>query len=208
MNIVVFGASGSVGRHLVSQALDEGHRVTAFVRTRSRLALEHSRLRLCLGDVLVQDDVDRAIAGQDAVLVSLGGGLWDAAIRSIGTRHIVQAMARHGVPRLVCQTTLGIGESWQNLTFYWKYLMFRGLLRRVFNDHVAQEEIVRESETEWTIIRPAAFTDGERSGDYRHGFSGRDRDVTLKIARADVADFMLRELRRGEYVHCAASLSY
>ena len=86
--------------------------------------------------------------------------------------------------------------------------MFGMLLRPAYNDHELQESYVRESSLEWTIVRPAAFTDGERTGQYRHGFPGTDKTTTLKISRADVADFMLKQLSDNEYLHKTPGLSY
>ena len=86
--------------------------------------------------------------------------------------------------------------------------MFGFILRKVFADHQIQEEYVRESDLDWTIIRPAAFIDGDRTGKYRHGFPGGDRTSTLTISRPDVADFILKQLGDKTYLGKAASLSY
>lgn len=81
--------------------------------------------------------------GQDAVLCSLGAGA-KGTVRSRGTRNIIRAMEKAGVRRFVCQSTLGVGDSWDNLSFLWKYIMFRGLLRQAYADHVSQEDYVKQ----------------------------------------------------------------
>ena len=86
--------------------------------------------------------------------------------------------------------------------------MFSGLLRLAYADHVRQEEIVKQSQLEWTIIRPGAFIDGKRTGKYRCGFSGTDNSVKLKISRADVADCMLKQLSDDTYLYKTPGLSY
>ena len=86
--------------------------------------------------------------------------------------------------------------------------MFRGLLRQTYADHVGQEDYVRQSRLDWTIVRPGAFRDGKRTGKYRHGFSGTDKTTKLKISRADVADFMLKQLTDDTYLHKTPGLSY
>jgi len=103
----------------------------------------------------------------------------------------VQAMQRNGVRRLVCLSTLGVGDSRANMNFYWKYIMFGMLLHGAFADHVSQEKHVIRSGLDWTIVRPATYTDGERTGNYRHGFSATAKALKLKISRADVAGFVL-----------------
>ena len=86
--------------------------------------------------------------------------------------------------------------------------MFGMLLRAAFVDHVAQEEYVMRSGLEWTIVRPAAYTDGERTGNYRRGFPAAAKGLKLKISRADVADFALQQLTDNSYVHETPGVSY
>lgn len=213
MKLVIFGASGSVGRHLIHQAVAGGHDVTAFTRDPARLIAglldpsDRGLVRVEQGDVLEEAAVTGAVAGQDAVLVVLGAGR-HGNLRAPGTEAVVRAMHHHGVRRLICQSTLGVGESRGNLSFFWKYLMFGAVLRAAFADHVRQERLVTESGLDWTIIRPGAFTDGSRTGVYRHGFPGDDGSRVQRIARADVADFMLRELADSDYLGRTPALAY
>jgi len=207
MKVLVFGATGGVGRHVVEEGLARGHDVTAFVRDPSRLDVAHERLTVFRGDVLDAASVERAVRGQGAVLCSIGAGR-KGQVRSEGTRNIVRAMEGAGVRRLVCQTTLGAGESSGNLNFFWKHFMFGLLLRGAFADHEQQEAHVKRSALDWTIVRPAAFTDGGRTGEYRHGFSPSKKGLKLKISRADVAEFMLDQLTDDAYLHQTPGLSY
>lgn len=207
MRVLIFGSTGSIGRELVKQALEQGYAVTAFARNPAKVDLEHADLTVAQGDVMDPAAVERAVQGHDAVLCSLGAGL-KGEVRSEGTRNIIRAMEKAGVRRLICQSTLGVGDSRSNLTAYWKYIMFGLLLRRAYADHVSQETYVRQSRLDWTIVRPAAFTNGKRTGQYRHGFSGTDKSTALKISRADVADFMLKQLVKDTYLHQTPGLSY
>lgn len=207
MKVVIFGATGSVGKKLVEQALEQEHNVTASVRHPAKLGLNHDRLELVQGDVLDYTFVEKAVRGQDAVLCALGAGR-KGVVRSEGTRNIVRAMASQNVRRLVCQTTLGVGESWKTLTFFWKHIMFGLLLREAFADHVLQEAYIKQSRLDWTIVRPAAFTNGNRTGNYQHGFGVLQKGLELKISRADVADFMLKQLANDAYLYKTPGLSY
>ena len=117
-------------------------------------------------------------------------------------------MENTGVRRFICQTTLGAGDSRGNLNFFWKYIMFGMLLKAAYNDHQLQEKYVMQSALDWIIVRPAAFTDGGRTGNYKHGFGPEANGLTLKISRADVADFMLRQLTDNTYLRKAAGQSY
>lgn len=209
MKLLIFGATGTVGRHVVTQALEQGHHVTAFARNPSGLGLQHPHLHLFPGDVFDRATVEQAVQGQDVVICTLGSGQQlSGTVRSQGTRHIIEAMQRTGVRRLICQTTLGAGESWGSLNFFWKYIMFGLILRNVFADHERQEQDVRASGLDWTIVRPGAFVAGDRTGHYRYGFPGTDRTSALKISRPDVADFILKQLSDRVSLHQAISLSY
>lgn len=209
MKLVIFGSTGSIGSHVVKQALEAGHTVTAFVRKPDKLNLQHPDLSLFTGDVMNPALVEEAVIGHEAAICILGSGKkLSGNVRSQGTKNVIQALEKAGVKRFICQSTMGTGESWGNLNFYWKYIMFGFILRKVFADHQIQEKYVRQSDLDWTIIRPAAFIDGDRTGKYRHGFPGSDRTSTLTISRPDVADFILKQLSDNTYLGKAASLSY
>ena len=207
MKLLIFGSTGSIGRELVKQTLEQGHTVTAFARDPSKLGIQHTNLQVVQGDAMDLASVEKAVQDQEVVLCSLGGGR-KGTIRSEGTRNIIRAMEKAGVRHLICQTTLGVGDSQGNLNFFWKYIMFGLLLRPMYADHVSQEDYVRQSRLDWTIVRPGAFTDGERTGKYRHGFPSTDKTTKLKISRADVADFMLKQLADDTYLHKTPGLSY
>lgn len=207
MNIIIFGATGSVGRHLVDQALAQGYNVTAFARHPVASDHVHRNLTWHAGDVLDADAVDAAVAGHDAVLIALGAGR-KGGVRAAGTKNVIDAMARHGVKRLVCETTLGAGDSRDVLNFFWKRLMFGLLLRPAYADHQLQEASIRDSGLDWVIVRPAAFTDGPATGAYREGFPATEKGLTFKISRADVAEFMLRQLTDDTWLRRTPGLSY
>lgn len=209
MKLVIFGATGSIGCQVVNQALEQGHTVTAFARNPANLDIQHPNLKRFQGDVLDLSSVEQAVRGQDAVVCVLGSGKkLTGTIRSEGTKQIIRAMEQTGVRRFICQSTLGAGDSWGNLDFYWKYVMFGFILRQVFVDHERQERYVQQSHLDWTIVRPSAFIDGNRTGHYRHGFPSNDKTTQLKITRADVADFILKQLTTDMYLGKMPSLSY
>jgi putative NADH-flavin reductase len=208
MKIIVFGATGSVGRQLVEQALQAGHTVTAFTRNGEKLKdLAHAQLCVVEGDVLRAEQVREGVRGHDAVFCALGAGR-KGNVRALGTKNILAAMKEEGVSRFICQTTLGAGDSRGNLNFFWKNIMFGWLLKEAYIDHEQQEKFILQSPLDWTVVRPAAFTNGRRTGSYQHGFSALQKRLKLKISRADVADFMLRQLGNGEYRRKAVGLSY
>ena len=210
MNIIVFGATGSIGQQLLEQGLADGHTVTAFIRTPSKMTISHPNLTIAQGDVFDSASVKAAIKGHDAVFITLGAGKkLTGDVRSAGTRNIIAAMEATGIRRLICQTTLGMGDTKDTLNFYWRYLMFGGLLRGVYADHTKQEAIVKASTLDWTLVRPSDFTDEPLPGTYQLVFGGqKHKQLTFKINRAEVADFMLNQLSDSTYIHKTPGISH
>jgi len=207
MKLIIFGATGGTGRELVSRALRQGHEVTAFARNPARLG-EESGLRVLAGDVLDYPAVENALSGMDAALIALGAGLLDkSGVRARGTENVIRAMEKHGVRRLICQSGYGAGESFAGLPFLYRRFIMPVILRRAYADHNRQEDRVRRSALDWTIVRPSNLTDGEAEGKYRVGFTAADKSFTMKISRADTAEFMLRQLTEDEYLHAAPGIS-
>lgn len=207
MNVLIVGSTGTIGRELVKQALASGHAVTAVARDPSKLKIENLNLTVARGDVMDPVSIEQVMPGQDAVLCALGAGS-KGGVRAAGTQNIIEVMQKCGVRRLVCLSSLGVGESRANLNFFWKYIMFGLLLRRAFADHIAQERHIKKSGLDWTIVRPSAYTNGERTRDYRHGFPATAKMLKLKISRADVADFMLNQLKDDGYLRMTPGISY
>jgi len=207
MRLVIFGGTGSLGRELVTQAVNQGHEVTVLVRSPDKLPpLLVSRLRIYKGDILHLPDVVKTVEGKDAVLCAIGDG-GKGMVRAAGTQNIIEAMKFTGVRRLICQTTLGMGDSRGNLNFFWRHVMFGIILRKAYIDHERQEELLLKCGLDYTIVRPSAFTDGPLSRKYEIGFNGSRNGLKLKISRADIADFMLSQLTSDDYQQKAVSIS-
>ena len=209
MKLIVFGSTGGTGRELVKQALDQGHHVTAYARNASKIEdLQHPNLELVIGDVLDLFSVEEAIEGNDAVFVTIGAAANRSNIREAGTRNIVNAMQKCDVKRLVCQSSLGVGESRANLPFFTKHNIVYIFLRHAFADHERQEDVVKKCSLDWVIVRPPHLKDGPRTGSYHFGFTTTDRQIKHWISRADVADFMLKQITDDTYLHMAPGVSY
>jgi len=208
MKLIIFGSTGNIGSHLVLQALKQGHAVSAFTRSPEKIDQEHNNLQIIAGDVLDPRAVNRATARHDAVLCALGMPLMNSDnLRARGTKNIVRAMEETGVKRLICLSSLGAGDSRSALPGHYRYLLFPVLMRRLLADHNLQERYIKNSRLDWTVIRPANYTDGKQTGSYKHGFIVIDKSMKLKISHADVAHFMLRQLRERTYLHKAPSVS-
>lgn len=128
-------------------------------------------------------------------------------VRALGTHNIVKSMEHLGVNRLICQTTLGLGDSWHNLNFFWKYIMFGFLLKNAFNDHKLQENYIYKSNLDFTIVRPSAFTNEPQTRKFKVGFDAQTKNLSLKISRADVAYFMVEQLSSEKFIKKTISIS-
>jgi len=206
MKLAIFGATGKTGIELVKQALEQGHAVTAFVRDPARLAIEDENLTFVTGDVFDAASVVKAVKGQDAIICALGAGadLKKTTIRATGAVNMISAMKQKNVKRLMVVTAMGTGESWNRMSLINKFF-YAVLLKSSRDDHEAQEAAVKASGLDWTIVRPSGLTDDTRTGVYDVG-----EDIpanTSKIARADVADLILKELKENSLIGKAITIT-
>jgi putative NADH-flavin reductase len=210
IRVLIVGATGGTGRQLLTQALERGYLVTALVRSPGTLSVEHPRLTVVRGDVLDYSTVEKAVRGQDAVISALGHKRFFVPTRilSEGTRNILRAMETHGVHRFVCETSLGIGDSVGRMGLYYTLFVIPIVLPLYFWDKTRQEQLIAASKLEWVIVRPAVLTNADGRGVYRNGLSVRSFLWTARIARADVAHFMLKQLTDDSYLGTAAGVCW
>lgn len=202
LRLLVIGATGGTGRQLVQQALDQGHQVTAFVRKPKKLKIEHPNLRVAKGNVMNYASVEAAMQGQSAVVSALGHKrfLWPTRILSKGTGNIMRAMKSCRVPRLICESSLGVGNAVGRLGLPATFLFIPLVLPFYFWDRVRQEKLIADNtDIDWVIVRPATLTNGSRSN-YRHGFNVGNYILPRRVSRTDVADFMLKQLHDDVYI--------
>lgn len=206
MRVIIFGATGSLGKHITAQALKAGHHVTGFARRAESLAINHEHLKKVNGDIMDAMQVQQALSGHDAVIVAVGAGA-RGEVRATGTTNVIEGMRQEGVRRLIALSTLGAGGSRDKLNFFWRYIMFGFLLSRAMADHEQQELAVRNSGLDWTIVRPAAFTDDSLPSPFHHGSLDDVVNLALKVSRKDVARFMVNQVTDTNYLFAAPCLS-
>jgi len=202
LRVLIIGATGGTGRELVRQALEQGHQVTALVRKPKKMKVEHPNLRVVKGNVHDYDSVESAMRGQSAVVCALGTKrfFYPNRVASNGTANILRAMKSCGVPRLVCESSLGVGNSVGRLGLLYTFFVVPMILPFIFYDKVRQEKLIEESDADWVIVRPAVLTNSPARGKYRHGRNVGNYLWTNRIARGDVADFMLKQLTDEDYI--------
>lgn len=201
--MLIFGATGATGREVVKKALDRNYSVRAFVRNPAKFDIRHANLDLMVGDVMDPTLVERAVKGSDAVVSALGSGnsLGSHPALSDGVQNIIRSMDYVGVHRFVYLSMLGVGGSGKQLGFVDRYIVLPILLRNVMQDHAREEGLIKRSKLDWVIVRPARLTNGPYTGRYRSGEDVREGALLASISRADVADFMVKQLTDDRYVH-------
>jgi putative NADH-flavin reductase len=210
MKMVVFGATGPTGREVVKQALDLGREVTAFARNPSSIDTGRVGLRVVRGDVMDLETVFAALEGQDAVVSVLGSHSrkGPVLVYSAGMANILAAMAAHGVRRIACVSAGGMGNPRDpNLPWVYRKLVLGGFMKAIYADMERMEALVKGSDTEWTIVRPAGLVD-EPPGEPCRVEEGTSLKGGSRIARADMAAFLLKAVRSPEYVRKAVAIAY
>ena len=191
--VLIIGASKGIGLATVQAALRAGYSVRALARTATAIRIDHPSLEKVNGDARDQHTIQRALAGVDAVIQTLGITpkpsriISGTQLFSAATRVLVDAMQNSPVKRLICVTGFGAGDSRGQGGLLYNAAL-RLFLGRVYADKNVQEHIVRRSRLDWTIVRPTVLTNGSRTRSYRVVVDPRDWTSGF-ISRADVADF-------------------
>jgi putative NADH-flavin reductase len=201
MKILVLGATGGTGHEVVSQALEKGHLVTAFVRDPSRLKVPADRLRVLTGTVTGDGaPLAAAVRGQDVVISALGRGM---SLKSEGLMAqtmpaIVRAMESEGIRRLIFTSAYGVGVTWRDVPLLGK-IVINVFLRNLYADKAVGEAELQRSAIDWTLVYPVQLTNGPRTGRYRFG-ERLELHGLPRVSRADVADLILTQVQDRTYI--------
>ena len=194
MKLVVLGGTGGTGRQIVQQALEAGHDLIVLARDPARVPTPHQRLRVVEGDVADTQKMVEAMRGQDAVISALGRGL------SFKSEHLMErsvpgilsSMTTAGVRRLLFTSAWGVGDTQQDAPLLPK-IFFNTLLRGIYADKLAGDELIRKSDLDWTNVLPTKLHDGPFTRRYRTGERLPMKGMA-SISRADTAHFILDRL--------------
>jgi putative NADH-flavin reductase len=201
MRVLIIGASKGIGLETTRLALEAGHNVRALARSATGMALSDPKLEKVRGDALKPEDVEVALIGVDVVIQALGVGLSDlfrpVHLFSDATRVLIAAMRAQGVKRLICVTGFGAGDSRASISCLQR-LPFQIVFGRAYEDKSLQERLIQESGLDWTIARPGVLTGGPRTGRYKV-FAESSQWRNGIISRADVAEFLVRQIEDSSY---------
>jgi uncharacterized protein YbjT (DUF2867 family) len=208
MKLAVFGATGLTGGLVLSQALAQGHEVTALVREPSRVSLSHPRLRVFGGRPTAPVDVERCIQDADAVIHCLGiGGKGDGrptTLVSDSVKVVLAAMVKHDIPRIVCMSNVGAGGSGTWFANRVVCPLFLRWLLPIIEDKDRMEAALRASSVEWVSVRLPNIVEGPEKP---LRLSKDGRGIGLSITAASTARFLLQQVTSSEWVRSAPSIS-
>jgi putative NADH-flavin reductase len=207
--IALFGGSGQTGQAFLDKALEAGYRLRALARTPEKIPQKSERLTVLQGDVLEEQDVRHTISGTD-VAVSLFGHVKGSPkwLQSDGTYNIIQAMRAENIRKIISLSGGGLPFERDEPKLADK--LIRGIMKiavpKVLNDAVRHAEILRSSQLDWVIVRGPRLTNEAERGDYRVGWVGVN--ASTSIGRKDLADFILQQVEKNDYIHQMPFVSY
>ena len=200
MRIAIIGASRGIGYEMLRTALDEGHSVAVLARNPAKLTITDPNLHAIKGNILDLPAVKETVDGQEGICVCIGIPPTRKAVDvfSRGLSNVLAALKQSPSRRLIFVTGIGTGDSKGHGGFFYDRIIHPLLLKTIYEDKDRAEAIIRESNTDWLIVRPGFLTNGPRTGKYKiiEVLTGV---VARSISRADVADFMLTQIVRATY---------
>ena len=208
--IALFGATGKTGSEFLKLALDSGYLLKALVRNPAKVHLKHHSLEIIKGDVLNTNDVLKTVQGCD-IVVSLFGHVKGSPewLQTTGTRNIVAAMKQAGIQKIISLSGGGLPYPEKDKPkFADKAIRFimKVAVPKVLNDAIEHKKVLENSGLKWIIVRGPMLTDGSKTGIYRVGWVGVN--ASTKIARADLADFILKQVEDESFVTQMPFVSY
>lgn len=208
MKLAIFGGTGRTGQHLVRQALDAGHQVNMLARDPAKVNVQNSSLVITQGDVTDAACVEQTIAGTDAVLSVLSPteNVPDYKV-SRGTQHILAAMKKHHIRRLIISAGAGVGDPLDAPTVVNKLInmLLKLLSRHVYEDMLRTVDTVRASEVDWTVVRVPMLTDEPGTGKMTVAYVGKG--MGMKLSREDMARFILNLVEDSTYLRQSPAIS-
>lgn len=209
MRIALFGATGGTGKQLIEQALEAGYEVAAYARNPSKLDIRHEHLKVIQGELSDAALIEGAVRGVDAVISALGPrGSSKGRPITQGMRNIIASMKKQGVSRLIVSSTLSAKDPNDRSDFKTEspVRLVKFTMRDAYEDIVSAAESVRNSDPDWTMVRLSMLNNNVRSGKVKAGYVGKG-EVGSSISRADVADFMLKQVKDTKYLRKAPAIS-
>jgi uncharacterized protein YbjT (DUF2867 family) len=198
MRVLILGATGKTGIHVVKQALAKGYIVTAYVRNAAKLEFSDKNVTVVEGDIKNSKSLAKAMIGQDAVVVALGAKKMNDTFMVTATHALIEVMKATGVKRIVMMSSFTAHPDFK-VPFIMKVIW--PMMKAVIEDKVRAEAQLKQTNLDWTIVYATTLTDGSHSGRYTVSETLPKKILSAGISRSNVADFMITCLENNKYVH-------
>lgn len=205
MKIVVFGATGIVGKAVVNEALKKGHEVTVLTRNARKVTTRHEHLHIVEGNVADKNVVHTVLKDQEAVIQTLGiGGKGDGKPTSIvseANKIIMTEMEQMNVKRLIAISVIGTGNSLTFLPWIYRKLvlpLFMKWFQAIIDDKNRMEPMIKKSGLDWTIVRCTTVKERPATGKVNATLDGKG--LKFSISAADMAVFIVNQLTDNSFL--------
>ncbi len=206
MKVLVIGATGLTGTHLVRKLLARGDEVTALVRIPSSYELEHDHLRVVQGEARDATSLERACENQDAVISAFGPRTFKKDdLQEVFMKNLVAAMTKSRVKRLVNLSAWGAGDSIQHSNLFMK-LFFALVLKNLYVDKNRGELLLFASPLDYINVRPGRLTNAPTHAPVRATLE--PNGMRPWLTREDLADFMISQLNTDEWLRKSPLIGY
>ncbi|HAA11468.1 MAG TPA: hypothetical protein DCE41_07100 [Cytophagales bacterium] len=210
MKILLIGATGRTGQHILTQALQRGMSVNVLTRSPHKIQLQHENLRVFEGSTTDLTDVAKAIEGCNAILSALNisykreNNPWSklagpSNLLSETMDTLLAAATPEQIQCIVVCSALGVGDSWKEIPGWFRWIIKNSSIGTVYNDHDRQEQGLRSGNIAYTIVRPVGLTNSDKPEKIKESF-GKGTKLKLTISRSSVATYMLDAISREDLV--------
>jgi len=208
VKLAIFDATGGTGKMLVKQALAEGFDIKVLARDPAKLSTHHERMKIITGDINNTESVSQVVNGVDAVISVLGSRA-NTKGKPItqGTQNIINAMKNHGVTRIIIVSTPSVSDAndLPDIRFKFAVGFIRIIARSAQEDIISTAQVVRNSNLDWTIVRVSTLSNADKTGHVKSGYVGKE--MGMSITRADLADFLLKQVKDARFLHQSPIIS-
>ncbi|MFT5137217.1 MAG: putative NADH-flavin reductase [Arenicella sp.] len=208
LDLLIFGGTSGIGLETTKLALARGHRVTSITRRPERMAIEHENLLNLKGDITDRSSFNHLFVGKSAIISTIGlkPNSKEVRVYSEGMTNVLAAASDAAVNRILTITGIGAGDSKGHGGIFYDRMLNPLLLKADYADKTRQENILKSSDSSWTIVRPGFLIDAASSKDYRV-LNKTEGLVSGSISRADVAHFLMAALEYDSHVRETVFLS-
>ncbi|TLX26618.1 SDR family oxidoreductase [Chryseobacterium indologenes] len=210
MKIAIFGGTGTSGLLTIEKALKEGHEVTAYARKPEKITFKHENLTVVKGELTEYDKIEKVIGDVKAVISLLGptGKAKDTLI-SNGYRNIITAMKKHGVKRLITAVSTSYRDPQDKFSFMVSFgvVMLKVVGASILKDILTMGDLIKNSQLDWTMARLPMLKNNPEKGKIHIGYTGDGRFNFFELTRADLANFLVRQLTENTYLYAAPAIS-